>query len=139
MSHPPPKKGVQASLTEETFQERLKGFQEVTPDELIDMPQGGMLRYAIYSEYKDKVYSKYRLGGILIDVDESLRFIKLLAPYKTSTSGERFVWKVKLRRRPGETIKLYYRPQVTHDEISVFRTLLERLDKGEIEIVPKKR
>lgn len=115
--------GVQDDLTEETFQERLVGFKLVTPKELFNAPRGGMLRYAIDAPGQP---TKYRIGGILLSVDKSLGWIYLMS-YS-------FKWRVTLNR-PGQSIRLYYRPKIGYEEIDVFRKLLERLEKGEISIV----
>ena len=121
--------GVQARLTETSFQRYLDGFQEVQPNDLLAGATGGRVRYAIDSldPYGRVVSTKYRLGGWLARVDPGLRFIELFNPYYNKK------WSVQLQQS-GSRVRLYYMPRGTSDEVATMRALLDKIERGEITI-----
>ena len=120
---------MQNSLTEDAFQQRLDGYSLVEPYELAD-GQGGRLRYAIDELRSDGTVqnTKYRLGGILVAVDQQLRFARVMNAQIRST------WSVQLQPKTNERIRLYFMPAGTTDEIITMRKLMEQLDRGELRI-----
>jgi hypothetical protein len=134
----PPTSGVQASLTEETFQRNyLEGYTQIVPQDLLES-KGGHVRYAVDTMRDGRVVStQYRLGGILTTVDSRLRYIRLYNPYAMSShasSRAGFSWSVQLFRQPNERIRLWYMPPSSRDEIVMFRKLLQQLENGDIKI-----
>lgn len=130
--------GVQASLTEETFQKNyLEGYTQVVPQDLLES-KGGHVRYAIDTMRNGRVVStQYRLGGILTTVDSRLRYLRLYNPYATSPGASHagFSWSVQMiRQDPNERLRLWYMPPSSRDEIIMFRKLLQQLENGDIKI-----
>ncbi len=119
---------VQSRLTEATFANFLDGFGEVQPQDLLEA-RGGRVRYVVEDlDGGGNVRArKYRLGGWLTKVDPSLRYLRLVNPYA------RKAWSVQLQPR-GQSVRLYYMPPGTSDEIATLRNLLTQLENGEIRI-----
>lgn len=119
---------VQTRLTEDTFGNYLDGFQQVTPEDLLDA-KGGRVRYVIESvdSWGGASNAQYRLGGWLTKVDPALRYIRLVNPYAKRA------WSVQLRP-PGKRVRLYYMPPGTSDEVATMRNLLTQLESGRIRI-----
>ena len=120
---------VQNSLTEDTFKQRLEGYSLVEPHDLVD-GQGGRLRYAIDTLRPDGSVesTKYRLGGIVVAVDQHLRYARVMNAQIRST------WSVQLQPKTNEHIRLYFMPAGTTDELITMRKLMEQLDRGELRI-----
>lgn len=115
--------GVQERLTEDTFANFLDGFQQVTPQDLVEA-KGGRVRYVIESANGRR---EYRLGGWLTRVDPALRYLRLVNPYaKTS-------WSVQLQPR-DKRVRLYYMPPGTSDEVATLRNLLTQIESGAVRI-----
>ncbi len=121
--------GVQSRLDETTFSQYLDGFQEVQAADLLNGAAGGRVRYVIdtVDAYGRVVRSDYRLGGWLANVDPQLRYLQLFNPMAKAR------WSVQLQK-PGTRVRLYYMPRGTSDEVSMMRSLLEKLERGEIAI-----
>lgn len=119
---------IQGRLTEDTFGNYLDGFQQVTPEDLLEA-RGGRVRYAIETvdAWGGVSGTQYRLGGWLTRVDPALRYIRLVNPYAKRS------WSVQLRA-PGKRVRLYYMPPGTSDEIATMRNLLTQLESGRIRI-----
>lgn len=122
------KPSVQSRLTEDTFANFLDGFTEIQPQDLLEA-RGGRLRYVIEDlDSRGNVRGrKYRLGGWLTKVDPGLRYLRLVNPYAKKA------WSVQLRP-PGQSVRLYYMPPGTSDEVATLRNLLTQLENGEIRI-----
>ena len=122
--------GVQAGLTERSFQKYLRGYDAI--DNLSDLlgAAGGRVRYALETlDSSGRVKDvQYRLGGILKNVDPRLRYLRLFNPYARAT------WSVQLEPAAGKRLRLYYMPPGTGDEISTMRDLLQKLENGELVI-----
>lgn len=120
--------GVQSRLTETTFQNYLGGFAEVTPADLVDK-RGGRVRYVTETvdAWGRATSRQYRLGGWLTGVDPGLRYLRLVNPYA------RKAWSVQLAK-PGQSVRLYYMPPGTSDEIAFMRQIMTQLENGEIRI-----
>lgn len=129
--------GVQAQLTETTFQQRLEGYSQIVPQDLIDA-KGGKIRYAIdtLGPSGQVVSTVYRLGGMLTSVDPQMRYIRLLNPYSQQPNSERrgVTWSVQLEPPPGKRLRLWYMPPASRDEVILFRKLLQQLEDGEVRI-----
>ena len=97
-------RSVQTRLTEDTFGNYLDGFQQVTPEDLLDA-KGGRVRYVIESvdAWGGASNAQYRLGGWLTKVDPALRYIRLVNPYAKRA------WSVQLRP-PGKRVQLPLSP-----------------------------
>lgn len=122
---------MRAPKTEEKFQSYLSGYERMTPEDLLHVRKGGMLRYAI--DWIEDGIVKHKYGaGILATVDPFLGYLRVI-PWKNK------VFCVKLDD-PTRNVRLYYleRKSKAEEEIAVFRKLLEKLENGEIEIVTKK-
>lgn len=119
---------VQSRLTEDTFANFLDGFQEVTPEDLLEA-RGGRVRYVIESvdAWGGSSGRKYRLGGWLTRVDPALRYLRLVNPYAKRS------WSVQLRP-PGQKVRLYYMSPGTSDEVATLRNLLTQVETGDIRI-----
>ena len=119
---------MQAGLDWPQFEERLEGYDEVRVEDMLDM-RGGRVRYMI--EVMDprvpgRVSSRlYRLGGVLTHVDPQLRYLKL----RNVAAGKN--WSVQLRK-PGERVRLWYMSPATDSEAIAIRTLLRKLESGEL-------
>lgn len=113
---------VQSSLDEASFSKYIDGFELVRPEDLLEA-KGGRVRYVI--ESRGDV--KYRLGGWLQRVDPQLRFLRLFNPYAKRA------WSVQLAT-PGQSVRLYYMPPGTSDEVAMMRKLLQQLENGDITI-----
>ena len=124
---------VQSRLTEATFAPYLKGYELVTPTDLLSA-RGGRVRYAIDAlDASGRVTgTQYRLGGLLKKVDPGLRFLGLFNPYAPAS------WTVQLAT-PGTRVRLYYMAPGTTDEIATMRQLLSKLEAGEIVIKKVRR
>lgn len=122
---------LQSTLTESTFDNFLDGFQEVSAQDLLDA-KGGRVRYVIEDlNSKGTVVSrKYRLGGWLSKVDPQLRYLRLFNPYAKKA------WSVQLAS-PNQSVRLYYMPPGTSDEIATLRNLLTQMENGTIRIIKK--
>jgi hypothetical protein len=116
-------------LNETSFSQYLDGFQEVQPADLLRAASGGRLRYAIdtLDAYGRVLSTQFRLGGWVAGVDARLRFVKLFNPYAKAR------WSVQLAP-PGKRVRLYFSPRGTSDEVAMMRSILDRLDRGEISI-----
>ena len=129
---------IQSQLTEDTFREYLEGYGPVAPDALFEC-KGGLIRYAIdtVDAAGRVVATQYRLGGILVNVDKRLRYIRLLNPYATHANSQRVgtSWSVQLWRPAAERLRLWYMPPGSRDEIVVFRKMLQQMENGELKIV----
>lgn len=125
----PPAGAVHSKLTESTFSQYLDGFQEVQPQDLLRGAKGGRLRYAIdtLDAYGRAASTQFRLGGWVADVDPRLRYVKLFNPYAKAK------WSVQLAP-PGKRVRLYFSPRGTSDEVAMMRSILDKLDRGEIQI-----
>lgn len=121
-------KPVQAALTEDTFANYLDGFSEVQPQDLLEA-RGGRVRYVIedLDTRGNVVGRRYRLGGWLTRVDPGLRYLRLVNPYAKKS------WSVQLQAA-GQSVRLYYMPPGTSDEVATLRNLLTQLENGEIRI-----
>lgn len=115
--------GVQGRLTEDTFANFLDGFQQVTPQDLVEA-RGGRVRYVIEGANGKK---EYRLGGWLTRVDPALRYLRLVNPYAKRS------WSVQLQPR-DKRVRLYYMPPGTSDEVATLRNLLTQLENGAVRI-----
>jgi hypothetical protein len=127
---PPPKKllpSKQDSLTEETFAQTLDGFEQVDARDLLEV-RGGRVRYVIETG-RD---TKYRLGGYLLKVDPALRYLRLFNPYAKRT------WSVQLAT-PGERVRLYYMAPATTDEAAMIRSLLQKMENGDVTLSRRAR
>jgi hypothetical protein len=119
---------LQSRLTEATFANFLDGFSEVQAADLLDA-RGGRVRYVIEDvDARGNVTARqYRLGGWLTRVDPMLRYLRLVNPYAKRA------WSVQLRP-PGKTVRLYYMPPGTSDEVATLRSLLSQMENGDIKI-----
>jgi hypothetical protein len=120
---------IQSGLDERSFAERLTGYDQIVPQDLLEA-RGGFVRYAVDTLAADGTVreTQYRLGGILTRVDPDLRYIRLLNPYAKAA------WSVQLNRNAGERLRVWYKPPATSDEINMFRNLLGKLESGDIQI-----
>ena len=120
---------VHSRLNETSFSQYLDGFQEVQPADLLRAASGGRLRYAIdtLDAYGRVLSTQFRLGGWVAGVDARLRVGKLFNPYAKAR------WSVQLAP-PGKRVRLYFSPRGTSDEVAMMRSILDRLDRGEISI-----
>lgn len=117
--------------TEAEFMTYVRSYTRMGPEELLQTKKGGFLRYAI-DTIEDGVVKHTYGGGYLTAVDPYLDHMTLVI-------GRKRIWHVKLND-PTRMIRMYYKPKVgrAEEEIAVFRKLLQQLEAGEIEIVPKK-
>jgi hypothetical protein len=115
--------GVQDRLTEDTFANFLDGFQQVTPQDLVEA-KGGRVRYVIEGAGGKR---EYRLGGWLTRVDPALRYLRLVNPYAKKS------WSVQLQPR-DKRVRLYYMPPGTSDEVATLRNLLTQIENGAVRI-----
>lgn len=137
MNNRPDKPSLQDSLTESTFQQYLEGYSQVVPQDLLEA-RGGKIRYALdtIGPGGRVLSTKYRLGGLLTQVDPRLRFIQLYNPYATGAKSMRrgIFWVVRMDPPANERLRLWYMPPSTKDEIIMFRKLLQQLENNEIKI-----
>lgn len=121
--------------TEKDFHVKLQGFTQTVPQQLLQK-KGSTIRYAIdtMDPSRTRILSSiYRMGGVLIFIDPSVRFMRL------QNVHTRFAWSVQLQRRnPHERIRLWYMDPGTKDEIMIFRNLVSQIDSGEVQVVKKK-
>lgn len=121
--------GVQNRLTEATFANFLDGFVEVQPRDLLQA-KGGRVRYVIEDvDQRGRATGsrQYRLGGWLTKVDPVLRYLRLVNPYAKKA------WSVQLQPA-GKRVRLYYMQPGTSDEVATLRSLLTRMENGEIRV-----
>lgn len=126
----PKRSSVHSQLTANSFKQRLSGYTEITPVDLLEA-RGGQVRYAIETldPAGQAVSTVYRLGGTLTRVDPDLRFLRLLNPYAKRS------WSVQLKRPRGERVRLWYRPPATMEEALMMRKLLRGIETNQIKIV----
>jgi hypothetical protein len=119
--------GVQRNLDETSFRKYLDGFVEIQPKDLPRTP-GGRLRYAIDTVDGNGaiVSSLYRLGGWISGVRPDLSAVTLFNPYAKKS------WNVQVRQRPGKRLRMYYQSHGTSDEISTIRSLLTKIENGQL-------
>lgn len=120
--------GVQARLDDASFAKYIDGFEVVRPEDLLEA-KGGRVRYVIedLDSRGNVAAKKFRLGGWLARVDPQLRFLRLFNPYAKKA------WSVQLAT-PRQSVRLYYMPPGTSDEVAMMRKLLQQLENGDITI-----
>ena len=119
-------RGVQRNLDEYSFRKYLDGFVEIQQN---DLPRtlGGRLRYAIdtIDGSGRTTSSVYRLGGWISAVHPDLSSVTLFNPYAKRS------WNVRIRQ-PGKRLRLYYMSHGTSDEVATIRSLITKLENGQV-------
>jgi len=131
----------------QTFYSILDGFEQVTPQDLVSLKKGGMLRYAIDTvEVRGNTTvvtnTRYLRGGLLSRLSPDLSYLVLFNPYterqsyKKGPCGKGITWAVRLgnNRDPNERVRLWYKRRPESEEIQVFRKLLQKLESGELKL-----
>ena len=124
-----PPRGVQKQLTETTFRQYLDGFIGILPKDL-PATLGNRLRYAIDSVDSSGrvISSQYRLGGWVKSVAPDLSFVTLFNPYARKT------WTLRISQPPNKRLRLYFSRRGTSDETTAIRSLITKLQNGQLMI-----
>lgn len=137
-----PKLKPQSQLTDAEFGEALKGYTKIEDNlELFNVPLGSRIRYIIdvLDDAGNFVERKYRYGGVLTVVDQSLRYFMLKNMVIANSNkqnqgrGGKASWSVQLKD-PKQRVIVYYSVPPKQGELAMFRQMMADLEAGKIQI-----
>lgn len=98
-----PRRGVQSTLTEDTFSRYLQGYVQFYP---VELPKtiGNKIRYAIdtIDSTGHIISTKYRLGGFVKSVSPDISSVVLFNPYAKKQ------WILKIQQPRNRILRLWY-------------------------------
>jgi hypothetical protein len=125
----PPTSGIQSQLTEATFRQYLDGFVGILPKDL-PSTTGNRLRYAIDTVDTNgrTLSTQFRLGGWVKSVASDLSSVVLFNPFARKT------WTLRIPQPPNKRLRLYFARRGTSDETAAIRSLVSKLQNGQLQL-----